>query len=94
MMISMVYFTVKDELSVILSRHFDICAPNVDVHHDLIGPLALLYVSEFLDHDDVGNVEVVEIRHACHIDGYISQMVFCCFLPHSWSKVLSFCFFS
>ena len=84
----MAYLTVKDEMSMVLSINYDFYAPYVDVHHDLIRPLSILYVGGCQDHGGVG--EVVGILHVYYIGGYISQTVICCFLPVSWSKVLSY----
>ena len=76
----MVYLTVKDKLSVVLLWISIFYAPNFGVHHDLIGLLSLLYVRGFMDRDGVSNVKVVEIPHACYVDGFISQTMFYCFL--------------
>ena len=86
--VSMAYLTVKDELSLFLLRHANFFALYVDFHHYLIGPLGLIYVGGCRDRH--GDVEVVGILLVYYTSGYISKMVFYCFLPESWSKVLSY----
>ena len=58
-MVLMVDLTAKDGLPMFLSRHVGFCALGVNGHDDLIGPLFLLYVDVFLDHDDASSVKLI-----------------------------------
>ena len=80
--------SVKEDMLMFLSIHAEFYAPYVDVHHDLIRPLTLFYVGGCRVCGGVG--EVVSVLHIYYIGGYLCQIVIYCFLPMSWSKVLSY----
>ena len=56
-------FTIHDRLSIFILIHADFCALYVNIHHDFIGLLALLYVSGCRDCDGVGDVKLVGFLH-------------------------------
>ena len=81
----MAELTIKDRFRIFLSRHVGFCSQGVSVHDDMIGLFSLLYVSVFMDFDDVCDVKVVKIPHAYsdHVNNCVSQIVFYYFLLHN-----------